>query len=163
MIVKASEIVKSEHYACHCTLRFPRFVGIHPTKQWDECMTLEEMQALRKAADGRLTGKRGADDEGGGAAKKRRQQNRPTGRRVRGRVPHGRRQPTPSTAPNLALVQGVGACRDGSSWRRTSLPPTSAPSKRRASCLPTSSFVSCPPVDRRPVQLDAQNAHMESL
>ena len=41
MIVKASEIVRSDNYACGYTLRFPRFVGIHPSKRWDECMTLE--------------------------------------------------------------------------------------------------------------------------
>lgn len=41
VVVKASEIVRSDTYACGYTLRFPRFVAIHPSKQWDECMTLE--------------------------------------------------------------------------------------------------------------------------
>ncbi|KAH3765317.1 DNA ligase IV [Pelomyxa schiedti] len=49
--VKAAQIVPSDKYKAGFTLRFPRVVRFRADKDWNECLTLEELQ--RFAAEGR--------------------------------------------------------------------------------------------------------------
>ncbi len=54
--VKAAEIVSSEMYRAGCTLRFPRVEKIRSEsdKPWHSCMTVTEMESLRREGEGKL-------------------------------------------------------------------------------------------------------------
>lgn len=52
--VKASEIVRSDRFPLNCTLRFPRVEKIRYDKAWHQCMTTEDLENLRRQAEGRL-------------------------------------------------------------------------------------------------------------
>ena len=53
--VKAAEIVASDVYKVGCTLRFPRVEKVRHDKSFTDAMTVEEMETLRKQAEGKLT------------------------------------------------------------------------------------------------------------
>jgi hypothetical protein len=74
------------------------------------------MHTLRRAADGRLSGKREAGDDGGDRAQKRRQLRAPTGRRVRtvSASCHVGARP-----PMLMCLYRRWRVRAGCFWRRT--------------------------------------------
>ena len=44
--VKAAEFIKTISFPCDYTLRFPRVIKIRYDKDWNECMTYEEMQKM---------------------------------------------------------------------------------------------------------------------
>eukprot|EP00117_Sycon_ciliatum_P015809 scpid30038/ scgid15513/ DNA ligase 4; DNA ligase IV; Polydeoxyribonucleotide synthase [ATP] 4 len=52
--VKAAEIITSDKFRTGCTLRFPRMDKIRDDKEWYECMTVDELQALKQSGSGRL-------------------------------------------------------------------------------------------------------------
>ncbi len=49
------EITATEKYTTGCTLKFPRLEKFRPDKPWYECMSKDELDALRKKNDGFLT------------------------------------------------------------------------------------------------------------
>ena len=44
--VKAAEFIRTTSFPCDYTLRFPRVVKIRYDKDWNECMTYDEMQKM---------------------------------------------------------------------------------------------------------------------
>ena len=94
--VKAAEIVSSTVYKVDCTLRFPRVEKIRHDKSFTDAMTVEEMETLRKQAEGKLTSRHfmldedddeedeaedddlfpGQEDENGEPARKRRRKRK---------------------------------------------------------------------------------------
>ncbi len=47
--VKAAEIIRSESYPTSFTLRFPRVVKVRYDKDWDEVMTLKQLQEMNNS------------------------------------------------------------------------------------------------------------------
>eukprot|EP00111_Clytia_hemisphaerica_P007155 TCONS_00020786-protein len=75
--IKASEITPSDKYKCQCTMRFPRMERVRDDKSWFECMTFDELEEMKKMADGRLSYKQkvsgdAEDTEDGPSSKKKR-------------------------------------------------------------------------------------------
>ncbi|XP_057368130.1 DNA ligase 4-like isoform X1 [Daphnia carinata] len=52
--IKASEIVSSNSYKAGSTLRFPRVERVREDRAWYSCMTLSEVNEMRKMASGKL-------------------------------------------------------------------------------------------------------------
>lgn len=52
--IKATEIVPSNAFKAEFTLRFPRVEKIRYDKRWSDCMTVTEVDKLRKEASGKL-------------------------------------------------------------------------------------------------------------
>jgi len=69
--IKAAEISKSDKYRAGFTLRFPRLEKIRDDKSWYDCMSITELDQLRKIADGKLTYQKAADNDNEPSKKKR--------------------------------------------------------------------------------------------
>eukprot|EP00058_Branchiostoma_floridae_P013009 XP_002598497.1 hypothetical protein BRAFLDRAFT_118305 [Branchiostoma floridae] len=48
--IKAAEIIESDKFKTGCTLRFPRLEKVRDDKEWFDCMTLEELDDMRKVS-----------------------------------------------------------------------------------------------------------------
>ncbi|CAH1249356.1 LIG4 [Branchiostoma lanceolatum] len=71
--IKAAEIIESDKFKTGCTLRFPRLEKVRDDKEWSDCMTLDELDDMRKNAEGKLASRHaGIDDSGEPSKKKRR-------------------------------------------------------------------------------------------
>ncbi|XP_023218047.1 DNA ligase 4-like isoform X3 [Centruroides sculpturatus] len=55
--VKAAEITQSDQFKTGCSLRFPRVEKIRYDKSWNQCLTLSELENLRKEGGGKLAGR----------------------------------------------------------------------------------------------------------
>lgn len=74
--VKAAEIINSGRFKTGCTLRFPRVEKVRSDKNWNECLTLKELEELRKETQGKLVSRHMDEDEDSTSPKKRRLTNR---------------------------------------------------------------------------------------
>ncbi|XP_033127857.1 DNA ligase 4-like isoform X2 [Anneissia japonica] len=61
--VKATEITYAKDYKTGCTLRFPRVEKLRDDKAWNQCMTADELDNLKKLADGKLASRHAVHDD----------------------------------------------------------------------------------------------------